>query len=132
MKKILAICILLAALSINANAQQTTEKPQMSKEEKVKMREKQEQDLQAAFKEIGLTDEQIKQCKEIIVDANKKTSEVRKDATLTDEQKETKRKEINTEKNNKLKEVMGEEKFKQFNSIRKKQKDANTASPNKE
>lgn len=123
MKKVFVTLMLLAGLSFAATAQQT-EKPQLSKEEKAKLKQKQEDELNAAFKEVGLTEEQIKQYKEVTVEANKKSNAVKSDATLTDEQKEAKRKEINSEKNDKLKEIMGADKYKQFNAIRKKQKEA--------
>ena len=123
MKKVFVTLMLLAGLYFAANAQQP-EKPQLSKEEKAKLKQKQEDELNAAFKEVGLTEEQIKQYKEVTAEANKKSNAVKADATLTDEQKEVKRKEINSEKNDKLKEIMGADKYKQFNAIRKKQKEA--------
>lgn len=131
MKKVFVTLMLLAGLSFAANAQQT-EKPQLSKEEKAKLKQKQEDELNAAFKEVGLTEEQIKQYKEVTAEANKKSNAVKADATLTDEQKEAKRKEINSEKNDKLKEIMGADKYKQFNAIRKKQKEAAAAVAPKE
>ena len=129
MKKIFVTLLTIGVFTIAANAQQAasaeaTAKPQMSKEEKAKQKQKQEEEMAAAYKEVGLTDEQIKQVKEANTEAAKKSAEVRKDATLSEEAKAEKLKAISTEKNNKIKEIMGKDKYKQFNEIRKKQKAA--------
>ncbi len=129
MKKVFVTLLCAGVFTIAANAQQTatseaTAKPQMSKEEKAKQKQKQEEEVAAAYKEVGLTETQIQQIKEINMEAGKKSTEVRKDASLTDEAKAAKLKEISTEKNDKIKEIMGKEKYKQFSEIRKKQKAA--------
>ena len=80
--------------------------------------------MAAAFKEVGLSEDQIKQVKEVNTEASKKSSEIKKDDSLSDEAKKEKNKEVNSEKAKKLKEIMGEDKYKQFNDIRKKQKEA--------
>ncbi len=111
--------VITGAISTAANAQETATapaaKPQLSKEEKAKQKEKME---------AGLTDQQIKEVKEVNADASTKGNAVKKDATLTDEAKKTKLKEISEEKNNKLKEIMGKEKYKLYSEARKKQKEA--------
>lgn len=129
MKKVFVTLLTIGVFSIAANAQQAasaeaTAKPQMSKEEKAKQKQKQEEEMAAAYKEVGLTDEQIKQVKEINAEAGKKSAEVRKNATLSEEAKTEKMKAISIEKNNKIKEIMGKDKYKQFSEIRKKQKAA--------
>lgn len=129
MKKIIAVLMLTGLFSTVTNAQtavyaSTEAKSEMSKEEKAKQKMKQEEEMAAAFKEIGLTEDQIKQVKEVNAVSGKKSSEIKKDDSLSDEVKKEKSKEVTAEKNKKLKEIMGEEKFKQFNDIRKKQKEA--------
>ncbi len=130
MKKVFATFAFVGLFTSAINAQQATAastdaaKPQMSKEEKAKQKQKNDEDMAAAFKEAGLTEEQIKQVKDANVEATKKGNEVKKDATLTEEAKAEKLKEINKEKNDKVKAIMGEEKSKLFNAIRKKQKAA--------
>lgn len=130
MKKVFVTLLTIGVFTIAANAQQATSaettaaKPQISKEERAKLKQKQEEEMAAAYKEVGLTDEQIKQVKEANAEAAKKSAEVRKDATLSEEAKAEKLKAISTEKNNKIKEIMGKDKYKQFNEIRKKQKAA--------
>lgn len=129
MKKVLVMLLCAGVFTIAANAQQTATadavaKPQMSKEERAKQKQKQDEEIAAAYKEVGLSDEQIKQIKEVNAEAGKKSNEVRKDASLSDDAKAVKLKEISTEKNDKIKEIMGKEKYKQFSEIRKKQKAA--------
>lgn len=126
MKKVFATFAFVGLFTTAINAQQATAastdaaKPQMSKEEKAKQNE----DIAAAYKEAGLTEDQIKQVKDVNAEAAKKVNEVKKDATLTEEAKAEKLKEISKEKNEKVKAIMGEEKSKLFNAIRKKQKAA--------
>jgi hypothetical protein len=134
MKKVLLILISLFVFAAISNAQEAPkqEQKQMTKEEKEKMKQKQEEELAAAFKEVGLTDDQIKQVREAQSEASEKNKALRNDAALSDDDKKSKMKEVNDVKNAKIKEIMGEEKYKQFNAIRKKQKEAasmNTPTP---
>jgi hypothetical protein len=129
MKKIIAVLMFTGLFSTVTNAQTPVPaskeaKPEMSKEEKAKQKMKQDEEMAAAFKEVGLSEDQIKQVKEVNTEASKKSSEIKKDDSLSDEAKKEKNKEVNSEKAKKLKEIMGEDKYKQFNDIRKKQKEA--------
>lgn len=125
MKKLLLIASAMFVFAA-ANAQEAVkaEKQQPTKEEKQKLKEKQEADMAVAFKEIGLTDEQVEKVKAVADEASKKNNEVRKNESLSDDQKKEQMKANNDEKNQKIKEIMGEDKYKQFNAIRKKQKEA--------
>jgi hypothetical protein len=127
MKKVFFIVCSLFVFAAVTNAQDakpTETKAPQTKEEKQKMKEKQEADLAAAFKEIGLSEDQVKQVKTVMDEAGEKNKAVRADNTLNDDQKKEKMKANNDEKNEKIKAIMGEEKYKQFNAIKKKQKDA--------
>jgi hypothetical protein len=131
MKKVfLIVCSLFVFAAVtNAQDAKTTEaKAPMTKEEKQKLKEKQDADLAAAFKEIGLSDDQVKQVKTVMDEASEKNKAVRGDNSLTDDQKKEKMKANNDEKNEKIKAIMGEEKYRQFNAIKKKQRDAAQAS----
>jgi hypothetical protein len=131
MKKVfLIVCALFVFAAVtNAQDAKTTEaKAPMTKEEKQKLKEKQDADLAAAFKEIGLSDDQVKQVKTVMDEASEKNKAVRGDNSLTDDQKKEKMKANNDEKNEKIKAIMGEEKYRQFNAIKKKQRDAAQAS----
>ncbi len=133
MKKFLTIVCALFVFVAFSNAQTTeaksTESKLPSKEEKQKMKEKQEAELAAAFKEIGLTDEQVQQIKQVMDNTAEKNKRIRTDAALTDEQKKEKITANNEEKNEQIKAIMGVEKYKQFNEIKKRQKAASTLQP---
>ncbi len=129
MKKIIAVLLFTGLFATVTNAQtaapaSAVAKPEMRKEEKAKQKIKQEEEMAAALKEVGLSEDQIQQVKLVNTEAGKKSSEIKKDDSLSDEAKKEKNKEVNAEKTKKLKEIMGADKFKQFNDIRKKQKEA--------
>lgn len=127
MKKLVLLvlaCFVFAGIAA-AQAIETKADKKPSKEEMQKMKEKQEADLAAAFKELGLTEEQVQQVKAVMQESNEKNRAIRQDATLSDDDKKAKIKTNNDEKNDKIKAIMGEEKFKQFNEIKKRQKAAN-------
>src|SRR5690349_12338939 len=89
MKKLLLIAsamFVFAAVNAQEAPKAADQKP-LTKEEKQKMKEKQEADMAAAFKEVGLTDEQIQQVKAVIDETSKKNNELRKNDSLTDDQK---------------------------------------------
>src|SRR5687767_6792189 len=96
MKKLFTVVCAMFVLVAISNAQ-TTEAKTPTKEEKQKMKEKQEADLAAAFKEIGLTDEQVQQVKAVMDATNQKNKELRMDATLSDDDKKDKMKVNNDE-----------------------------------
>lgn len=128
MKKLILAAFSMAAFTLASTAQ-TAEpaKPAMSKEEKAKMKAKQEEDLTAALKELALTEDQSKQVREILADASKKSNELKAKTGITDADRDAEKQKINDEKNGKLKELMGKEKYSQWNAIRKKQKEAMNA-----
>jgi helix-turn-helix protein len=124
MKKVLFILCSLFVFATVTNAQTADEqKAAPTKEEKQKMKEKQEADFAAAFKAAGLTDDQIKQAKAAMQEASEKGKEIKKDAALSEDEKKAKLKEISDAKNAKLKEIMGD-KYKAYSAERKKQKEA--------
>ena len=128
MKKIVLTAFTIAAFTFAANAQEAktaqTANPEktISKEEKEKMKANKEAEIDAAVKAAGLTDEQARKVKDVLKDAGIKANELKKNNALTEEQKTARKEEINTQKNNSLKEVMGADKFKAWTEIRKKQK----------
>jgi Spy/CpxP family protein refolding chaperone len=129
MKKLIFTAIAISAFTIVTNAQ-TMPDNKSSNDEKAMMKAKFDEQLNENIKELGLTDEQGNQVKDVMKDASKRSSELKKDTSLNEEAKATKKEEINNEKNDKLKQIMGSEKYKQWNLIRKKQKEQNMpASP---
>ena len=93
------------------------------------MKAKMDIQINDAIKQVGLTDEQGTQVKDILKDAQKRSSELKKDTSLNEEVKAVKKEEINSEKNDKLKQMMGAQKYKEWNAIRKKQKEQNINAP---
>lgn len=128
MKKVLFILCSLFAFATITNAQTADTKTQ-TKEEKQKAKEKKEAAFEAAFKEAGLTDQEIELAKAAMQEASEKSNTVKKDASLSEDEKATKLKEISDAKNSKLKEIMGS-KYKAYSAARKKQKEATEAAGN--
>ena len=144
MKKILFTGIAIAVFSAISIAQQTNAdgtpvnpppapvpvaKVEISKEEKAAMKAKQDSALMEAFKGAGLTDVEIKSAKQIMAEASKKSSELKNNIGLGDVEREAAKKQISDEKNDKLKALMGEDKYKLYSEFRKKQKEAAAATP---
>jgi hypothetical protein len=128
MKKLLMALVVAGAFT-TATAQEAAKavapqeaKPQLSKEEKAKLKEKQEADLAAAFKEAGLTDNEIKLAKEVMETYRAKRNEIKK-SSMTEEEKTKKTQEVKDEEKTKLTEIMGS-KFKLFKEAQKKQRAA--------
>jgi hypothetical protein len=119
MKKLVLICSLFL-LGASTFAQDAPAK-EMSKEKKNEMKKLKEANLTVSFTDAGLSATQIEQARAVIELAGQKGKLLKEDKTLTDDQKDVKKKEINEEKNSKLKEIMGD-KYKPWNEIRKKQK----------
>ena len=121
MKKLIIVCSLFLFGTILTTSAQETAKVELTKEKKAELKKMKEEHLTTSFTDAGLTEEQVKQARDIIKTSMQKSNELKNDKAFTDEEKEVKKKEINEEKNLKLKEIMGD-KFKTWNEIRKKQK----------
>lgn len=126
MKKILITLLSVVMLSAAAEAQSAGTST-IDKETKAKAKEKQLQDIKDAMKSLGVTTEQAKLFNETSDAYGKKSSEIRKNASLSEEEKEKQLKANQEAKNNKLKEIIGEDKYKEFNKIRKAQKEKEAA-----
>jgi hypothetical protein len=87
-------------------------------------KEQKEAQLLEAFKKADLTEEQQKKAREIMDAAGDKAKAIKTDAKLGEDEKKMKFDEINKDKNDKLKEAMGEVKYKAFQQARKYQKEA--------
>jgi hypothetical protein len=130
MKKLVTMMVCIACFSAIPFAQippgpgAPPAKAEMTKEEKKAMKAKQESDIQEALTGAGLTEDQVKMAKEIMAESNKKSNEIKSNDKMTNEEKDAAKKVINEEKNNKLKELMGADKYKVYNEMRKKQKAA--------
>lgn len=128
MKKLFLICSLFL-FGAAVYAQDAPQK-EVSKEKKNEMKKLKEANLTVSFTDAGLSATQIEQARAVIELAGQKGKLLKEDKTLTDDQKDVKKKEINEEKNSKLKEIMGD-KYKPWNEIRKKQKAQEEEAANK-
>jgi len=130
MKKFfLSLCSFMI-LAVAANAQ--TAEPAKAdkaaeKEAKAKMKQKQAEDVEKALAEAGVSAEAAAKFKDAMKEYSGKSSEVKKNAALTDAEKEVQLKAITEEKNQKLAEIIGPDKYKLYNAARKKQKEADAA-----
>ena len=131
MKKLLAVSLFsifgMTSMAQNAKTDSVpTSKPvpaaALTKEEKAMLKAKQDADFNAALKEAELTDEQIAAVKEAVADANKKSKDLT-NAGLSESDFTTAKKLISDQKNAKLKEIMGEDKYRKYNAARKRQKE---------
>jgi len=111
----------IGAIAVGAVAQNGAN---LTKEEKAAQKVKKEADLTAALNETGLTNAQQNEVRETIKEADEKSKEIKNDDDLTDDEKAAKKEEVTNAKNDKLKQIMGADKFKVWNAIRKKQKEA--------
>lgn len=100
---------------------QDAPKKEISKEKREEIKKMKEASLNNSFSDAALTPAQIEQARAVIEMAARKTKDVKDNKAIPDDQKELKKKEINEEKNTKLKAIMGD-KFKAWDEIRRKQK----------
>ncbi len=104
MKKVL-FALLSISLSVGAIHAQAPSKP-LTAEEKAAIKQQQEADLAAAYKEAGITDEQVAKIKEL-------------DASFL-----AKSKELYAERDSKFSAIIGKDTLKKFNEILKKKKES--------
>jgi Spy/CpxP family protein refolding chaperone len=122
MKKIIIGCLLIFVTSASLFAQSEVAKKEMTKEEKAAAKAKKEAEQVAMFKELELTETQITSFKEIQADASKKSNELKTNVQLTEVENDAAKKLINDNKNAQLKTLLGEEKYKKYNELKKRQK----------
>ena len=130
MKKIIFTALSIVVFSAVSNAQTAAvaapaeQKAEMSKDEKKAKKLKSEAETKEAYTAAGLTEEQMAKCNEIASEAGKKSSAVKADGQKSEEEKKAATKAITDDKNAKLKDVMGADKYKLYSDTRKKQKEA--------
>ncbi len=129
MKKLLLVLLTTGMFSLATKAQDApTQKPlaaapaKMSKEEKQKMMQKKEEEMKAELVAVGATPEQIAKVKEATLAIKQKEKAVKEDASISEDEKKLKGKELKEAQKAKLIEILGVEKAKQFAENRKKAK----------
>ena len=131
MKKLIFTTITIASLCAVSFAQEAPVaapaarvKKDLSKEEKKAIKVKQEAETLEALKGAGLTAEEITSANEIMKASSIKSNEMRANDKLTAEEMEAAKKVIYKEKDQQLKTLMGEERYKAYKAIKTKQKEA--------
>ena len=124
--------MLMASLMVStftfAQTADSSYKKELTKEEKTALKAKSDAEVMQAYKDAGLSDALIAACKDVVATSNQKSNELKKQTTLTDDEKATAKKIISDEKNAKMKEIMGEDGYRKYNATRKSQK-ANATTP---
>jgi hypothetical protein len=122
---VFAVCLSLTAAQAQESA--TEKAPQektMTKEEKQAAREKKEAELLAAFNEAGLTIEEQQFYRKCAVERSENLKQLKADISLSDVERKAKEKEIVIASNDKLKNEIGDIKFKSLKNAQKLQKEA--------
>ncbi len=124
-KKFLLAVVFTASVFTAANAQvmATTETKTMTKEEKAAAKAKKEAELNEAFTTAGLTSEEQLKCRAALDESNEKSKAIRADAALTADDKKVKLDAVNKERNDNMKTIMGDAKYKIFKATQKAQKE---------
>jgi hypothetical protein len=133
MKKIISTLVFTAVFSaftfaqevpttINSAAEEV--KTEQIKVDKKAAKLKQEAEQTEAYKAASLTPEEVEKANEILVLANKKMYDIKKNESASAEEKEAAKKAITKDKTEALKKLMGDDKYKLYNDVRKKQKEA--------
>ena len=126
MKKTMLVLLTSGLFAIAANAQDVpappthgAPPPMMSKADRAKKKAEMEAALTKTLADIGASDDQAQKVKDALEDTRKKHEELKKDATLSEDDKKAKGKELMEAQQAKLKEILGEEKFKKFKDAQK-------------
>lgn len=117
-----AVCLSFTAAVAQEKSDKAPQEKTMSKEEKAAAKAKKEADLQEAFKTAGLTADEQQKYKVIVDESAALNKAVKADASLTDVEKMAKAKENTKARDAKLKELLGEPKYKALKDIQKAQK----------
>ena len=135
MKKVLLAICTVFVLSFAVQAQTADAAKAEKQAKKVAMdkyKQLQNDNIDKALKEVGASAEQAVTFKASLKDFGTQSSEVKKDESIDDKTREQKLEAIMAEKNAKLSEIIGADKYKAFNKIRKEQKVAEAElNPNK-
>ena len=120
-----AICLSLTAAQAQEKTDKAPQEKTMSKEEKAAAKAKKEADLQEVFKTAGLTADEIQKFRTIVEESSALNKTVKADTSLSEEQKTQNTKENTKARDAKLKELLGEAKYKALKDAQKAQKEAN-------
>lgn len=117
MKKILMIALCLVTMQLSAYSQDST--PAKTKEEKAAEKAAKEAKEKSDYATAGFTDEQIVKIKEVNKEVNEKSKALKGDASLSEDDKKAKMKELSADKKNRIIAIVGEEKYKLWQKAKK-------------
>jgi hypothetical protein len=122
---VLAVCLSLTAAQAQESAtEKASQEKTISKADKQSAKEKKEADLMAAFNEAGLTSDEQQFYRKCALERNESLKQLKADTSLNDEEKKAKEKEIVVASNDKLKNEIGDTKFKSLKNVQKLQREA--------
>ena len=121
---LLSACVFTTVHAQNATA---TDAKTMTKAEKDAAKAKKEADLVEAFTKAGLTADEQSKSRAVLDASNDQTKPIKADASLSDDDRKEKLDAIYKERNDKLKVIMGNDKYKLFKATQKAQKEAAAA-----
>ena len=131
MKKIFISMLVAISLFATASAQTpstsadvSADKKAMTKADKEAAKVKKEADLTEAFAKAGATADEQKKARAVLDASNDQTKPIKADATLSEDEKKEKLDAIYKERNEQLKTILGNEKYKAFKAAQKAQKEA--------
>ena len=111
---IFAVCLTLTAMAQEKEAVKTPPEKTVSKEDKEAAKAKKEADLLEVFKIAAITPEEQARMREFIVESGEYGKQLRADPDFTDEEKIMKAKVYAKIKNARMKELLGDAKYKVY------------------
>ncbi|SHG51379.1 hypothetical protein SAMN05443549_104290 [Flavobacterium fluvii] len=123
-----AVCLTLTTMAQEKEAVKTPPEKTVSKEDKEAAKAKKEADLLEVFKIAAITPEEQAKMREFIVESGEYGKQLRADPDFTDEEKILKAKVYSKIKNARMKELLGDAKYKIYRDAVNAQKKRDTKS----
>jgi hypothetical protein len=123
---IFAVCLTLTAMAQEKEAVKTPPEKTVSKDDKEAAKAKKEADLLEVFKIAAITPEEQAKMREFIVESGEYGKQLRADPDFTDEEKIMKAKVYAKIKNARMKELLGDAKYKVYRDAVNAQKKRDT------
>jgi hypothetical protein len=121
---LLATLLTATVFTTHAQTATTPATKTLTKAEKDAAKAKKEADLVEAFTKAGLSDDQQLKSRAALEASNELSKPIKADASLAEDVKKAKLDAIVKDRNDKLKTIMGDDKYKIFKATQKAQKEA--------
>ena len=122
---IFAACLSFTAAVAQEKTSAAPQEKTMSKEDKAAAKAKKEADLQEAYKTAGLSADEQQKVRAIMEEGNAYKKTLKADTSLSEDDIKAKSKEYGKASDAKVKELLGETKYKALKDKQKAQKEAN-------